>query len=196
MPIQKEKVKTVFTQILEPMALGVLALLFIIPIITVMNLTPLTKQLQKLDILGVTTQNEVKVRLVEGKHDIFTSENLVKMDDLNFLYSVVLNKRSSDNYSKPILEIENRGEEQRELSFFGQTVSNTRSNILLIVNDKTYRIQSSKGETYTQSISISPRDKVVIFLAIENLSGIQFSENFDMEISISESTSTTSTTSE
>ena len=190
MPLEKAKIKKVFTQILEPVALGILALIFIVPTITVMNLTPLTKQLQKLDILGVATQDEVKISLVEGKHDIFTSENLVKMDDLNFLYSVTLNKRASDSYSKPIVEIENRSEEEREVSFFGQTLSNTRSNIFVIVDDKSYRIQDSTGKTYTQSISVPQRDKVVVFLAIENLAGIQFAENFDMDITVSEPSTT------
>lgn len=186
MPIGKEKVKKIFSQILEPVALGLLALLFIIPVITVMNLTPLTKQLKKLYVLGVTSSDEVAVSLVEGKHDIFTSESLNKIDDLTFTYSVTLNKREADSYSKPILEFENKSEKKRTISFFGQTLSNTKSNIFLLVNDKKYRIQDSRGDTNTQEVSINPKEKVIVFLAIENLSGVQFSEEFNMDFSISE----------
>jgi len=185
MPNKKENIKKIFGQILEPFALGVLALLFIIPVITVMNLTPLTQQLKKLDVLGVTTEDSVKLTLVEGKHEIFTSETLNKIDEDNYTYSVILNKRASDNYSKPIIEIENKSSEEKLLTFFGQTVTNTRSNISLILNEKSYRIQNSKGETYKPEIVIAPEQKIILFLSIENLSGIQFSEEYDMDINIS-----------
>lgn len=46
-----QKVKNFFSVIVEPFALGLLALLFIIPTITVMNLSPITKKLQQLDAL-------------------------------------------------------------------------------------------------------------------------------------------------
>ena len=184
MPNNRENLKTVFTQILEPFALGVLALLFIIPIITVMNLTPLTKQLKKLDVLGVTTQDGVKVTLVGGKHEVFTSENLSKIDEEHYTYSAILNKRASDNYSKPIIELENKNDVEIKLTFLGQTLSNTKSNIFLLVNEKSYRLQDSKGNTYTQEITLQPFEKLTIFLAIENLSGVQFSEEYDMDIKI------------
>ncbi len=184
MPNNREKIKTIFTQILEPFALGILALLFIIPIITVMNLTPLTKQLKKLDVLGVTAQDGVKVTLVEGKHEIFTSENLLKIDERHYTYSTILNKRSSDNYSKPIIEVENRNDVEMKLTFSGQTLSNTKSNIFLLVNEKSYRLQDNKANTYTQTIILKPFEKTTIFLAIENLSGVQFSEEYDMDIKI------------
>ena len=182
----KDRTKRIFIQIIEPLALGLLALVFILPIITVMNLTPLTKELKKLDVLGVTTQDEVSLTLIEGKHEIFTSESLNKLEDLNFTYSVTLNKRASDNYSKPILDVENKSDVNKTISFFGQTLSNTRSNIFLKIDEKSYRIQDSKGQTYTQEITILPNEKIVVFLAIENLSGVQFSEIFDMDISVNE----------
>lgn len=183
--MKTDKIKKIFTQILEPLALGLLALVFIIPIITVMNLTPLTKQLQKLDILGVTSQDEVLVTLVEGKHEIFSSETLNKIEDQTFNYSVTLNKRSSDNYSKPILEIENRSDSDKIITLWGQTLTNTNSSIFIKIDEKSYKVQDSKGNIYTQEIQISPSEKTILFLVIENLSGVQFSEIFDMDITIS-----------
>lgn len=185
MPKRKNKTKKIFGQIIEPFALGVLALLFILPIITVMNLTPLTKQIKKLDILGVTTEELVELRLVEGKHEIFSSETLNKIDQENYTYSVILNKRASDSYSKPIIEIENKSLEKKNLTFLGQTLTNTKSNISLLLNEKSYRVQDSKGETYAPNIVVEPEEKVILFLSIENLSGIQFSEEYDMDINIS-----------
>ena len=182
--MNKQDIKKVFTQILEPFALGLLALFFILPIITVMNLTPITKQIQKLDILGVTTQDEVIVRLVGGKHEIFSSESLNKLEDFKYSYSVRLGKRASDSYSKPILEIENKSGEYKVVTFWGQTLSNTRSDIYLIINEDTYRLQDNRGDTETQEITLPANEKIIVFLALENLSGVQFSEIFDMTIEI------------
>lgn len=180
----KEKVKKVFTQIIEPFALGLLALFFILPIITVMNLTPITRQLERFDILGVTTQEEIIVRLIGGQHEIFSSESLNRIEDSEYSYSARLGKRGADSYSKPILEIENNTAEEKTVSFWGQTLTNTRSDIYLIVNEETFILQEYTGETHMQEITISPNDKVIVFLALENLSGIQFSEIFNMTIEI------------
>jgi hypothetical protein len=178
------KVKKVFTQVLEPFALGLLALFFILPIITVMNLTPITKQIQKLDILGVTNRDEVVIRLIGGSHEVFSNETLNKTEELQYSYSTRLLKRASDSYSKPILEIENGTEESKIISFWGQTLSNTRSDIYLIINEDTYRLQDSSGATEMQEITIAPNEEVIVFLALENLSRVQFSEIFDMTIEV------------
>lgn len=179
---KKETAKKVFLQVLEPFALGLLALLFILPTITVFNLSPITKQLAKLNILGVATENDITVSLVEGKHNIFTSEVLNKLES-SYEYSVNINKREADSYSKPILKIENKNNEFKTLTFYGQTASNIKSNIYLKVGEDTYKLQDDKGFTYNQEIEFLPNDNAVIFLVVENFSNVQFTENFSMNIS-------------
>lgn len=179
-----EKIKSFTGKILEPFALGLLALLFIIPALTVVNLSPITKQLQKLNVLGVNTQDGVSVSLVEGKHEIFQSENITKDDTDIYTYSTTLIKRSADNYSKPILEIKNNSQDIKRISFYGQTEIPTKSNIRIIANDKSYPIQDDIGQTYPQEISINPNEKATIFLSIESLTGVQFSEDFEMQIKV------------
>lgn len=182
MPTRKETTKKIFLQVLEPFALGLLALLFIIPSITVLNLAPITKQLEKLNILGVTTENNISVSLVEGKHNIFTSELLNKLEN-GYEYSVNINKRESDSYSKPILKIENKNSETKVLLFYGQTASNIRSNIYIKIGEDSYKLQDDKGFSYNQEVKILPNDEVVIFLVVENFSNVQFAEDFTMSIS-------------
>ncbi|MHC1716529.1 MAG: hypothetical protein AB9915_01355 [Candidatus Dojkabacteria bacterium] len=182
MPNRKETIKRISLQVLEPFALGLLALLFIIPSITVLNLSPITKQLEKLNILGVTTENDISITLVEGKHNIFTSELLNKLDS-KYEYFVNISKRESDSYSKPILKIENKNSEEKTLEFYGQTSSNTRSNIYIRIGEKSYKLQDDKGFTYTEEVKLAPSENIVVFLVVENLSSVQFSEDFSMSIS-------------
>ena len=181
MNTNKEKIKKIFSQILEPFALGLLALLFIIPSITVLNLSPITKQLQKLNILGVTTENSISISLVDGKHNIFTSELLNNIDG-KYEYSANISKRESDSYSKPILKIVNKNNENKTLIFYGHTASNTKSNIYIKTTDSSLKLQDDKGFTYQQEIELQPNQELVVFLSVENFSNIQFTESFSMSI--------------
>lgn len=181
-----QKVKNFFSVIVEPFALGLLALLFIIPTITVMNLTPITKKLEQLNVLGVNTSSSISITLVGGKHDVFTEEDLVKVSDTEYNYSVKLNKRAADSYSKPILELENKTSEVQEIAFLGQTQTSTQSNISLLIDQKTYKLEDDKGFTYPHNIFLAPTEKVVVFLSVENLTGIQFSEIFDLQVKVVE----------
>ena len=174
--------KNTVGKILEPFAIGLLALLFIIPTLTVLNLTPITKKLQELNVLGVNTEDEISISLVEGTHDIFTNERLQRIDAKNSTYSAKLNKRSADNYSKPILEIANNSTEIKKVSFYGQTTTPTNSNIFLIINQKSYKIQNERGFTSPLEFEIFPGEKQIVFLSIESLTGVQFNEDFEMEI--------------
>jgi len=187
MPSQKaQKFKKVLSLVVEPIALGVLALLFIIPTVTVMNLSPITKKLQELNVLGANTQSTISITLVGGKHEVFTEENLNKDSDTTYSYSTKLNKRAADSYSKPAVEIKNNTDKAQKVSFYGQTLNQTQSNIRIIADEKSYKIQDDKGQTFMQEITVAPTSKVVVFLSIENLTGIQFSEEFDMQIKVVE----------
>lgn len=189
MPNKKaQKIRDFLGHVLEPIALGVLALLFIIPTITVMNLSPITKKLQELNVLGASTKSSVSVVLVGGTHDIFTSESLAKdNNDSNiYEYSANISKRGADSYSKPIIQIQNNTDKSQTVSFYGQTGESTQSNINLIVNNQNYQIEDTKGQTYLQQITLNPAEKATIFLAIESVTGIQFSESFNMQVKVLE----------
>ncbi len=185
MPNDKSKIKKIASQVLEPVIIVALVLVFVIPILSVLNISPITRQLKKLDVLGVTTQSNYTISLVEGRHKIFTSEKLRELENKdNFEYSTSIGKRSNDRYSKPILKIKNKGSEPMTFLFNGGTTINTRSNILLNIEDKAYKIQADTGITYSQEIEIEPNEEKTIFLVVESLNSVQFSEEFKMNISV------------
>jgi hypothetical protein len=135
-----------------------------------------------MNVLGVNTEDEISITLIEGTHDIFTNENLQRIDENKSIYSAKLNKRTADNYSKPILEITNNSTDIKDVTFYGQTETPTNSNIFLIINQKSYKIQNERGFTSPLKFEIFPGEKQTVFLSIESLTGVQFNENFEMEI--------------
>ncbi len=182
---KRSKLKEFTSKILEPIALGLLALLFIIPSITVINLEPITKNLKEFtDVLGVTTANQVIIDLVGGTHEIVSTERIYKDGENGYTYEAMLTKRESDFYSKPILQIRNNTQEDKVLSFLGTTLNPTRSDIGLIVNSQEYKLQSSQGISETVEILLKPQSTYDVFLTVESVVGIQFSEEFDMSITI------------
>lgn len=184
---KQSKFKEVLGKVMEPIALGLLALLFIIPSITVINLEPITKNLKQFtDVLGVTTSSEILIDLVGGTHEVLTSEKIYREDDGNFTYQALLTKRESDFYSKPILEIQNRTDEEKALTFMGTTLNPTRSDIGLIINDQSYKLQKSNGESEDVQILLRPQSKYIVYLTVESVVGVQFSEDFEMKITVAQ----------
>lgn len=180
--MKNQNLKKIFSLIIEPIALGLLALLFIIPTITVINLKPITKKIQDSDVLGLSEINQINISMVGGTHQIFNLEKLEKGEDEKYKYTTVITSRDANRYSKPILEIKNGKSSEVRIEVYGYTDLPTHSDISLIINDQIYRLQNPQGNTTTQTILLKPREKYIVYLAIENFSNVQFSEDFTLEI--------------
>ena len=179
--MRDNKVKKTLALVLEPIALGLLALLFIIPAITVVNLQPITKKLKELDVLGVTNSSELKINIIGGSHLIFLNEKLDSNEGI-YTYKTKLVKREADSYSKPIIEIVNNKGEEINLEIYGGTTTATKSEIGIIIGEQRYRLQESNGNLLTQNITLRPKETSVIYLYIESFSDVRFEEDFELNI--------------
>ncbi len=180
--MRNSNIKKIFTTILEPIAFGLLALLFIIPSITVVNLEPLTKKLKNLDVLGVSEKAELEIEIVGGTHQIFSREKINKNEQGSYIYTTTITRRDSDRYSKPILVIKNNRNEESKIEVYGHTNLPTKSDISLIIDDQVYRLESPSGDVTSHKILLAPNGEYTVFLAIESFSDVQFNEDFELEI--------------
>ncbi len=181
--MNRSPVKNIVILILEPIALGLLALLFIIPTITVVNLQPITKKIQEINVLGAANKSGIQVNIVGGTHQIFRDEHIEEKDGI-YTYTTELLRRDSDSYSKPILEIKNGTETDVNIEINGGTQIPTGSNIGLIVGDQIYRLQEQNGDTVTQRITVSPNEKHILYLSVESFSDVQFQEEFTLDLKV------------
>jgi len=180
--MRNSDIKKIFTTILEPIAFGLLALLFIIPSITVINLEPLTKAFKNLDVLGVSEKAEIEIEIVGGTHQIFSREKIKKNEDGVFSYTTTITRRDSDRYSKPILVIKNNKNVDSKIEIYGHTNLPTKSDISLIIDDQVYRLESPSGDVTSHKILLAPNGEYTVYLAIETFSDVQFNEDFELEI--------------
>lgn len=182
--MKKRKNRKIFLQVVEPIALIALLLLFVIPILTVINLKPLVKPIPQKDVLGIINESDPNIYLVGGKHEVFREEVLNRLKPLLYSYSTQLVKRESSYYSKPILSVENRDSTKYTLSFSGQTISNTLSDISILTDKTQCILQSEQGDISVCNIDVNPYENLVVFLSVENSSPVLFSELFDMSIKL------------
>ncbi len=141
--MNKEKIKNFTKVVLEPFAFGLLALLFIIPAITVINLEPITKAIKDINVLGVTNKSELQINAIGGSHIIFRTEKVQFLDNI-YSYTTTLLGRDSGRYSKPILEIVNNKEDEISLEIYGSTNIPTGSDFTIIIEDQVYRLRFSR----------------------------------------------------
>lgn len=180
--MKNSNIKKIFATILEPIAFGLLALLFIIPSITVVNLEPLTKKLKDLDVLGVSEKAELEIEIVGGSHQIFSREKIKEDEEGIFSYTTTITRRDSDRYSKPILVIKNNRNQETTIEVYGHTDLPTKSDISLIIDDQVYRLESPSGDVTSHKILLTPNGEYTVYLAIESFSDVQFNEDFELEI--------------
>ncbi len=180
--MKNNKFKKSFSLIIEPIALGLIALLFILPVITVVSLQPITKKLKEIDVLGISNKSELKINIIGGTHQIFLNEAVSSDSDGTYIYRTKLTKREADSYSKPILEIVNNKEGSINLDIYGSTLIPTRTEIGLIIKDQKYRLQAPQGDITTQRITLLPKEKYIIYLYVESFSNVMFEEDFELTI--------------
>lgn len=179
---RKQQIISEAGKFLEPFGLGLLCLLFIIPALTFINLSPIAKKLDT-NVLGVQDEKSFNIELVGGNHNVFQNEHLVKNEEGRYSYDTKVLSHTSGSYSKPILYIENKSSENQNITFSGSTEVPTGSRIGIIYNDRFYELQDGSGDTASKSINIEPLSTVNIFLSVESFSDVQFEETFYMNIS-------------
>jgi len=167
---------------LEPFALGILCLLFIIPALTFSNLTPLTQKLNP-NVLGTEDKTGFDIELVGGNHNVFQSEHLLKNEDGNYKYDTKILKHTSGDYSKPILLIENTSSISQDVTFAGRTEIPIGSRIGIIYNNKFHVLQNNTGKTTEVTLPLDPLNTTNIFLSVEAFSDVRFQETFYIDIS-------------
>lgn len=180
------KKQNLLPQIVEPFAIVVLLAFFIVPTLTVINLSPITKEVKKENVLGVNTfSSNIDVRDLGGFHEIIKGESLSKTNESEYLYKTTIHRREKlKTYSKPILQIQNNGFSPVVLSFYGYTDSRTDTKVTLKIGRNSYLLRDENGQLYHQDFFLEPTSNTTVYLYLENSNRILFSENFEMELSI------------
>lgn len=173
---------------LDILSTFVLLLLFIVPIISVLNLSPIptSEVLSESpdDILGVEIDNDqpIQLKMVGGQHNYIQNEALYSYSDESFLYSTKLSPRDKGEYSKPIFDLfVPEGQTVRLVVSIGAaTASGTQLGIML--GNTNYILRDNDGATYIRVFEIDSPGDHRFWFDVRNPVDINFYENIDLRV--------------
>lgn len=176
--------KNLLPQLLEPIAIVILLALFIIPTLTIINLSPITQENKHRDVLGVSSdQTALTISKVGGQHNIFKNEVLDKNEFGEYTYNTTVTKREGRKvYSKPILEIKNDTGMKRSLLLYGYINNSRNANLAIMVGKDRYVLNDSNNQAYTREISVESGEKKVLYLEVKNEERVYFDQEFVLDI--------------
>lgn len=176
--------KNLLPQLLEPIAIVVLLALFIIPTLTIINLSPITQESKNRDVLGVSSdQTTLTINKVGGQHNIFKNEKLERNEFGEYTYSSTVTKRDGRKvFSKPILEVKNDTGMKRSVLLYGYINNSRNANLSIKVGKERYVLNDSNNQSYTREITVEPGEKKVLYLEIKNEERVYFNQEFVLDI--------------
>jgi hypothetical protein len=165
----------------DPLGILALTLLFVLPSLALINLTPQTTSKEK-TVLGVEDKTGIGAVLVGGVHDIVKQEVLSYPTELQFSYSAQLLKRSEGKYSKPIVQLINYSSKPSTVTVSGSTQLPTGTEVSLIVNDSGYIVQRADGDTFTYDVTLPERSKKILYLQLDTTENVSFNDEISLSI--------------
>lgn len=166
---------------LEPFAIVALLLVFGLPILTVVNLSPAYKSQNNSNVLGVNTSRDISYEMFGGYHDVIKNENVENFQGkINYTSTIVAH--NAGTYSKPVLQIENGDVKPRQIKVLAYIDGTSDSDIYLkLDNGQDYILQNKSGEVFDNEIILSSGTKVNAYLSITSENSVSFDQNVKLK---------------
>lgn len=175
-----KRIQSKFGKLLDPLGLFILLSLFILPALTIVNLSP--KAGRSVTVLGTESKPGVGVVLVGGVHDYIKDERISFPQDDIYTYNAQIIKHGTGRYSKPILQLTNFSDKDETLILSGNTQTPTGSEIFLAIDEREYMIQNMSGDMITEQAKIKGSTKPIVYLVIKTSTPLQFNEDIEVNI--------------
>lgn len=163
---------------LDPLALFLLFAVFILPALTVLNLSPQSKS--NFNVLGTTSKEEISLVLVGGVHDIFKEERILFPNDKYTKYESTIIKHEKGEYSKPILQIKNTFSDNVNIYVSGGTQNPINAELSLIYEGNEYLLQDRAGNMKEVELNVKENSKNIIYLKLVSPISLKFNEKVEI----------------
>jgi len=180
-----ETKKNLLPQVFEPLAIVVILGLFLIPTLTVINLSPITQENKHDNVLGATSSpHSIGIEMLNENDEIFVSDTLRKKRDGEYVYSAEVGPRKGEKeYSKPAFRITNRSSSKQKLVVDGYADSTSPSNFSLKIDGIWYVLRDGSRKMYEREIVLESNATKTVYISTYSDSNILFKEVFTVNIS-------------
>ncbi|WKZ31472.1 MAG: hypothetical protein QY318_01780 [Candidatus Dojkabacteria bacterium] len=177
-----------YGSLLDPFAIVLLIILYSIPILAVINLTPRIRQslTEGKSVLGSQDNTAVAVTNITGVHTVITNEEFDQILANRYEYSARLAVRDEGSYSKPFLKVSNPTLVEQTVEFLPMKESSSSTELAVIFDDVSYVVAEADGETFSRQFTLKPGEEKVAYLRVRNESRANFSERVKLEVNVSQ----------
>lgn len=181
-----ESKKNLLPQIFEPLAIVLILALFLIPTLTVLNLSPITQESKQSNVLGVTdSPNNISIELLNKDDKVFVGETLKREKEREYVYTTAIQPREKEReYSKQAFKIVNKSGSKQKLVVSGYTDSMSSSHFSLKIDGEWYVLRDDSKEMYKREIVLEPNATKTVYISTYSEKNILFKEVFTVNISV------------
>ncbi len=165
----------------------VLVLIFTVPIMVILNLSPIVSAENSTlpsNVLGVKTGfvEVTEVKMVGGSHSYIQNENLYTYEDNKYLYSTRVLVRDKGVYSKPIFTISVPTDTKLLVKIWVADDLKSTTQIGILLDKTNYVLKEYSGMQYIREILLSDEGAYTFSLDLRNENNVNFPENIDIHV--------------
>ena len=180
----RSKISSFIEKFVDPfLVLGIFTL-FLIPAITVFNLTPIQFSKPNDDsILGVEESTLITFTENTETNDGISVSEFEQTDDNNYKLKISHLTHTIGNYKNLIFTAENPTEDEKNLRITSShEITDPGIKVSLLKGDSSYVLLKEDSTVYPVSLYIKPEEKIEVSLSIESPIDVNFTSYIDLNI--------------
>jgi hypothetical protein len=183
-----KSVKRIFEKFgvaLDPFIVLALFVIFLVPVITVLNLTPKYHKNTQPNVLGETDSQFVTIDANQTYAEGISVEKMTQEGDNHYTIYVKQDAHETGTYTNFLFTATNGTKEEATIVLspvFEGAPDSTKYSVVL--DEVKYVLRDENGDTYPPSIYLEPGKSVQLGLMIESPTNVNFTTRFAVEVGV------------
>lgn len=180
---RRPKVLEGLEKLADPFLVFGIFALFLIPILTVLNLTPIKIARNDNNVLGVSEAQMVEIVDNNRRGDGISVVSMKTPDDHTSKLRIEHLTHSSGNYENLVFTATNKSDAKRALKITSShEITDPGTEVSLRVGNKNYVLMNEDGSIYPVSIYINPEEILDVKLSIYSPVDVNFTSYMNLDI--------------
>lgn len=175
-----------FGPFFDPFLVVGIFIFFLIPSLTLANLTPgyLTTSVSK-DVLGTTTNKKIEIKPNLTYREGITVDDFKQTTDSSYSLEVLMAAHTEGLFQNQLFIAHNTTESEKRIhvsSNFESIDKGTR--ISLVIDSTEFIILSEDGSVYPATLYVMPGDALRVYIRIKSTTNVNYASGFTIDLSV------------
>jgi len=175
-----------FGEFLDPFLVLGIFVLFLIPALTLMNLTPgYLKPENQPNVLGATTGSEIVIDPGMVYQEGISVINFSQTTNSSYTFTVNMTAHTEGSYQNLLFTAHNSSEVQKKINLlanFESVAPGTK--VSIVVDTVKFVILDQDGTTYPPTLYVLPGDSLKAYIRVESETNVNYDSAFGVELSV------------